>query len=85
MNQVKMRQCCSKVTSMRNNYIAKRVYVGECVSSCLVYRPWKRGIDSVSDCLKKKRALYAEQVRRMVYDRSEWWNLVRRNRAKPLG
>ena len=33
--------------------IAKRVHVGECVSSHLVGQPWKRWTDSMNDCLKK--------------------------------
>ena len=37
---------------IRTDRIGKREYVGECVSSRLVGRPRKMGIDSVNDCLK---------------------------------
>ena len=38
---------------MGNDWIAKRVYVGECRNSCLVGQPRKRWIDIVGkDCLK---------------------------------
>ena len=36
------------------NRIAKRVYVGECASSCSEGRPRKRWIDTVKDCLRKR-------------------------------
>ena len=35
--------------------IAKRFYVGECAGSRSVGRPRKRRIDTVKECLKKKR------------------------------
>ena len=34
--------------------IAKRVYLRECVGSHSVGRLWKRWIDTVKECLKKK-------------------------------
>ena len=37
----------------KNDRIAKRVYVEECLSCHLVVQPWKKWIDSVNDCLKK--------------------------------
>ena len=40
------------IERMKNDRVAKRVYVEDCVGSCLVGRPQKRGIDSVNDCLK---------------------------------
>ena len=43
--------------------IAKRVYVEECTGSRSVGRSWKRWIDIVKECLKK-RGLDAIQVRK---------------------
>ena len=40
---------------MESDRITKRVYVGECAGSDSVGRPWKRWIDTVKECLKKKR------------------------------
>ena len=59
------------VERMENDRIAKRVYVGECAGSRSVGRPWKRWIDTVKDCLKK-RGLDVRKARRMVHDRSVW-------------
>ena len=58
------------VERMERDKIAKRVYVGECVGSHSVGRLWKRWIDTVKECLKK-RDLDVRQARRMVHDRSE--------------
>ena len=44
------------------------VYVGECTGSQSVGRPWKRWIDTVKDCLRKK-GLDVRQARRRVHDR----------------
>ena len=38
--------------------VGKRVYVGECAGSCSVGRPRKRWIDTMKECLKKKRFGY---------------------------
>ena len=38
---------------------------------------WKRWIDSVSYCFKK--SLNIGQARRMVHDRSVWWEFVKGN------
>ena len=35
--------------SMKNDRTAKRVYVGECVG-----KPWKRWIDTVKHCSRKR-------------------------------
>ena len=43
---------------MERDRIAKRVYVGECAGNCSVCRLWKRWIDTVKKCLKKKRFRY---------------------------
>ena len=59
------------VERMEDNRNAKRVYVGECAGSLSVGRPWKRGIDTMKDCLKK-RGLDVRQARRKAYDRSVW-------------
>ena len=53
---------------MENDMIAKRVYVEGCARSRSVGRPWKRWIDTVKKCLKK-RGLHVRQARRMVQDR----------------
>ena len=52
---------------MENDRIAKRVYVGACVSSRSVGRLQKRWIDAVKYCLKKK-SLDVRQARRMAHD-----------------
>ena len=66
------------VERMETDRIAKRVYVGECASSCSVGRPRKRWIDTVKDCFKK-RGLDVRQSRRMMHDRSVWWGFVMGN------
>ena len=38
--------------------IAKRVYVGECASSCSVGKPRKRWIDTLKECQKENRYGY---------------------------
>ena len=63
---------------MERDKIAKRVYVGERAGSRSVCRPWKRWIDTVKECIKK-RGLDIRQARRMVQDRSEWRGFVRGN------
>ena len=50
---------------MGNSWTAKRLYVGEFLGSRLVGQLWKRWIDSMNDCLKK-RGLYVGQARRVV-------------------
>ena len=39
---------------MKWNRIGKRVYVGECAGRGLVDRPWKKWIDTMKECLKKR-------------------------------
>ena len=39
---------------MEKERIAKRVYVGECAGSCSEGRSRKRGIDIVTECLRKR-------------------------------
>ena len=39
---------------MERDRLTKRVYVGECAGSRSVDRPWKRWIDTMKDCLRKK-------------------------------
>ena len=63
---------------MENDRITKRVYVGECAGSQSAGRPRKMWIDTVKDWLKK-RSLNVKQARRMVHDRSVWWEFVRGN------
>ena len=50
---------------MERDRIAKRVYVGECAGSHSVGRAWKRWIDTVKECLRK-RGLDVRQARRMM-------------------
>ena len=50
---------------MERDRIAKRVYVGKCAGSRSVGRPLKRWIDTVKECLKKRR-LDVRQARRMA-------------------
>ena len=71
-------RCFGHVERMENDRIAKRVYLGECLGSCLVGGPQKRWIDSVNNCLQK-RALDVGQTRRMLYDRNEWPVFVKGN------
>ena len=68
----------SHVERMERDMIAKRVYVGECAGSRSVGRLWKRWIDIVKECLRK-RGLDVRQPRRMDQDSSEWWGYVRGN------
>ena len=58
------------VERMERDMIAKRVYVGESASSRSVVTSWKRWIDTVKECLRK-RGLKVRQARRMVQDRIE--------------
>ena len=53
------------VEGVENGRVAKRVFVEECVGSHSFGRPWKRWIDTVKDCLKK-RGLNVSQGRRIV-------------------
>ena len=63
---------------MERDRIARRVYVGECAGSRSVGRPRKRWIDTMKEFLIK-RGLDVRQVRRMMLDRSEWWESVKGN------
>ena len=56
---------------MKNNMIAKRVYVGKYAGSCSVGRPRKKWIYTAKECLKK-RDIDVRQAMRMVHDRSLW-------------
>ena len=67
-------QCFSHVERMEKERIAKRVYVRECTGSHSVGRPWKRWIDIVKECSRKK-GLDVSQARRLVQDRNEWWGV----------
>ena len=60
----------SHVEMIESDRIAKRVYVGECAGSHLVSSSWKRWIDTVKECLRK-RGMNVMQARRMVQDRYE--------------
>ena len=61
---------------MENYRIAKRVYARDCAVSHSVDKTWKREIDSVKDCLRK-RGLDFRQARRMVQNKSEWVGIAR--------
>ena len=56
---------------MKNDRIAKKVYIRVCAGSCSVSRLRKRWIDTVKECLKK-RGLNVKQARSMVHDKSVW-------------
>ena len=49
-----------------------------CAGSHSVDRPWERWIHAVKQCIRK-RGWDIRQTRRMVQDRSEWWEFVRGN------
>ena len=66
------------VERMENDRIANRINVGVCAGSLSMGRPWKRWIDTMKDCLKK-RDLDVKQARKMVHDRSVWRGFVRGN------
>ena len=66
------------VEGMKNDRIAKRVYVGEYAGSDSMGMPRKKWIDSVKGCLRK-RGLDVSQTRRVVHDSSEWQGFVRGN------
>ena len=63
---------------MENYKIAKRFYVGEYVGSLSVDRLWKRWIDTMKDCLRK-RGLDVRQARIILQNRSEWLEFIRGN------
>ena len=71
-------RCFGHVEKVERDMIAKRVYVGECAGSRSVGRPRKRWIDTVKECLRKRR-LDVRQARRIVQNRSEWRGFVRGN------
>ena len=48
-------QWFSHVERMENKRIVKRVHVGECADSHSVFRLQKRWVDTMKDCLRKKR------------------------------
>ena len=60
---------CSHVERMENDRIAKRFNVCGCGG-----RQWKKLIDTVKDCLKK-RGLNVRQASRVVPDKSVWGGL----------
>ena len=61
------------VERMENDRFAKNCYVGVSYS---VGIPWKRWIDTVKECLKR-RGLDVRQARRMVKDRSKMRGFAR--------
>ena len=67
-----------RVERMERDRTAKRTYVGECAGSRSVGMPWKRWIDTVKECLRK-RGLDVRQARRMVHARSECRGFVKGN------
>ena len=66
------------VERMERGMSAKLVYVGEFAGSRSVGSPRKRLIDTVKECLKKRR-VDVRQARRLVQDRSEWRGFVKGN------
>ena len=65
---------------IENDRIANGVYVRECVGGRSVGRLWKRWIDTVQDCLKK-RGMDVRETRRMVNYRSEWRVLTQNDKS----
>ena len=57
------------VERMKNDRIAKRIYVRECAGSRSEGWSRKRWIDNMKDCLKKM-GLNGREARIMVHDRS---------------
>ena len=53
------------IERMERDRIAKRVYLRECAGTFSVGRPWKRWIDTVKECLRK-RGLDVRQGMRMA-------------------
>ena len=66
------------VERMKRARITKRIYIRKYAGSRSVGKPWKRWIDTLKECLKK-RGLDVRQTRKMVQDKSEWWGFVRGN------
>ena len=71
-----VQQWFSHMKRKEKDRIAKRVYVGKCVGSCLVSRLQKRWINSLKDFLRKI-GLDARQAKKMVQGRSEWLGFMR--------
>ena len=63
---------CECRERMENERIAKRVYVAECAGGRSLDRRRKSWIDTVKDCVKKRR-LDVRPARSMGHDRSKWW------------
>ena len=63
---------------MKNDKIAKTVYVGVCAGSCSAGRPRKRRIDTTKYYLNK-RGLDVRQAWRMGHYISEWWKFASGN------
>ena len=57
-----MKMWFGHVESMERDRIAKRVYVGECAGSHSMGRPQKGWIDTVKECLKKKKKRFGYQA-----------------------
>ena len=55
---------------IENDRIAKQAYVRECSGICSGGRPWKRWIDIVKECLKK-RGLDVQEAKRMVHQSTQ--------------
>ena len=51
-------QWFAHVKRIENYGIAKRVFAEECADSCTVGQAWKRWIDTVKKCLKKKKKVW---------------------------
>ena len=66
------------VERRENDRIAESIYIEECAGNHAVGRPWKRWIDIVKDCLRK-RGLDVRQARKRVQNRNVWLGLVRGN------
>ena len=71
-----IRKLCGVTKGVNERIDEGVLYVRECVGSCSLGRPRKRGIDTGKECLRK-RGLDVRYARKMVQDRSEWRGFVR--------
>ena len=69
---------------MNDSRLVKRMYSGECVGNRPAGRPKRKWIESVNKCLKERNVSLVE-VRRKVYNRSEWRGIVRGYGCGPPG
>src|SRR5678816_32877 len=64
------------VERMSDSRLVKRMYSGECAGNRPAWRPKKKWIESVKECLEERNVSLAEAIRK-VHNRSEWRGFVR--------